>query len=80
MTQTKAAVEKAFQDAVKDDQKCAFARYMDESEFGDVIRTKVADETHYSAAVIAKVLKGIGFPVVSAKAISAHRRNECRCR
>lgn len=75
------ALEAAFTDASAKDQRCNFGRLLDtcEPDVRKVIEDKVKDDLHYSAALIARVLKGMGFPSVSSDAISAHRKSACRC-
>lgn len=72
-------IEAAFAAAV--DERCTFGKILGntEPEVRKIIQSKVDDELRYSAAVIARVLKGLGFPTVSDKAINMHRRGTCRC-
>jgi len=81
-TLTPKNVERAFEEAVSQDTRCSLGRMLDgcEPDVRKVIDTKVADDLHYSAATIARVLKGLGFPPVSAETITKHRRSLCRCR
>lgn len=76
-----ADLEAAFAAAVKEDNLCNLGRLLDscESDVRTVLETKVSDELHYSAATIARVLKGLGFPPVSPETISKHRKSACRC-
>lgn len=76
---TVAAVEAAFEEALKKDNLCPVGKIIEEHEAGSVIAAKVKDELHYSAATIARVMKGLGFPPLSTEAINKHRRSACRC-
>lgn len=72
-------VEAAFEEAVKKDRYCGIGKVIAEHEHGEVIRAKVEDEVHYSAAVISRVLKSLGVGVVSSNLINTHRKGACRC-
>lgn len=74
-------VEAAFAEAVKEDRLCSLGRLLAETdpEIRKVIESKVADSLNYSAATIARVLKGLGFPVISSEMVTKHRRGSCRC-
>jgi hypothetical protein len=78
-TRSKAEIEAAFAEAVKDNSMCKVGRIVAESENGDVIAAKIEDDLHYSAAVIARVLKGLGYGPLSSEAINKHRHGTCRC-
>lgn len=75
------AVEEAFREAVVEDNRCSFGRLLDsvDADVRVVVEAKVADDLHYSAATISRVLKGLGFPPISAEMITKHRRGNCRC-
>lgn len=81
-TLTPVGVERAFEEAVSQDTLCSLGRMLNGcgSDVRAVIETKVKDDLHYSAATIARVLKGLGFPPVSPETITKHRRSLCRCR
>lgn len=79
MSASKAEIEAAFADAVKDNSKCKVGRIVADSEYGDVIEAKIEDDLHYSAAVISRVLKGLGYGPLSSEAINKHRKGACRC-
>lgn len=78
---SKAEVEQAFEDEMRQSNLCGLGKIMAEAgENGDVIREKVNDQVHYSAAVIARVLKRLGMGPISAQMIVTHRKGECRCK
>jgi hypothetical protein len=77
---TKKDIEQAFEAAVQKDNLCPVGKIIAESEHGDVIAAKVADQLHYSAAVISRVLKNLDFPVTSSETIQKHRKGACRCK
>ena len=76
---SKQEIEKAFADAVQKDNLCPIGKVILQSEHGKIIGDKVADDLHYSAAVIARVLRGLGFPPISPESINRHRKGACRC-
>ena len=80
-TPTKKTVEEAFEAAVKEDNLCNLGKVLAgvEADIRRVIESKVADDLHYSAATISRVLKGLGYPPVSSETISKHRKGACRC-
>lgn len=75
-------IEAAFAAATEDKDLCNVAKMLRdvEPDVRKVIEAKIADEIHYSGAVISRVLKGLGLPPVSAEGVSKHRRGTCRCR
>lgn len=81
-TLTRKTVEDAFEAAVQEDSLCSLGRLLKgvDDDVRKVIESKVADDLHYSAATISRVLKGLGFPVVSSEMITKHRRGNCRCK
>lgn len=81
-TLSRKAVEDAFEAAVQEDSLCSLGRLLKgaEPDVRKVIESKVADDLRYSAATISRVLKGLGFPIVSAEMITKHRRGNCRCK
>lgn len=76
---TREEVERAFEDAVSENRYCSLGKVIAESEHGDIIKSKVDDNLHYSAAVIARVLKRMGYPPISSVQISKHRQGVCKC-
>lgn len=81
-TLTRKTVEDAFEAAVQEDSLCSLGRLLKgvDDDVRKVIESKVADDLHYSAATISRVLKGLGFPVVYSEMITKHRRGNCRCK
>ncbi|MGH3502026.1 MAG: hypothetical protein ACRDQA_14255 [Nocardioidaceae bacterium] len=91
MTQQKAAdatsvkaetMETAFAAAVVDKGYCRLAqlvRSIEDEKSRQVLTEKVEDDLHYSGAVVARVLKQLGFPAISTEAVTKHRRGNCRC-
>lgn len=72
-------IENAFKEAVVADRYCSLGKIIAESEHGAIIAAKVDDNMHYSAAVIARVLKALDFPPLSPEMINKHRKGACRC-
>jgi hypothetical protein len=70
-------IEDAFTDAIKDDIYCHLGKMLSDSPD---LAAKVMDVTRYSANVVARVLKGLGYPPVSPGMITNHRRGTCRCK
>lgn len=70
--------EEAFAAAAVDDSMCVVGRLIAEHEAGGVIRAKVDDSIHYSAATISRVLKQFSI-TLSHEAINKHRKGACRC-
>lgn len=77
----RAAMEAAFDEAAKIDNRCNLGKLLDglEADVRRVLESKVENDLVYSAATISRVLKGLGFPPVSSETISKHRRGACRC-
>lgn len=78
---TRKQLEEAFAEAMKDD-RCPLGKILHESskEVAEVIQEKVDDDLNYPGAMISRVLKATGFPVVSSEIINKHRKNLCRCK
>lgn len=76
---SKKEIEDAFAEAVKADNQCGLGKIIAESPHGAVIAEKVADQLHYPATTISRVLKVLGFPSVSTETINKHRKGACRC-
>lgn len=78
-TMSREDLEQAFEEAVADKRYCSLGKIIANDPNGEVIAAKVADNVHYSSAVIARVLKKLGYPPVSSVLITKHRQDACRC-
>lgn len=72
-------MERAFEDAVAENRYCRLGNIIVNDPNGEVIGAKVADQVHYSAAVISRVLKKLGYPPISTHLIVDHRKGDCKC-
>lgn len=80
-TVTKKQMEDAFRDAVKDTSTCSVGKLLDsvDEDLSKMLKSKIADEVHYSAAVIVRVLKSLGLGTISPDMMNKHRKGLCRC-
>lgn len=75
-------MEAAFAAATMQDNRCPVGRLYDSVDEATrrVLEAKVEDTAHISAAIIVRVLKGLGFPPISTETVTRHRKGACRCR